>query len=264
MVLKKGSVGPQVVTLQQRLRELGLYSGKIDGDFGTATRKAVIAFQNSHNLKPDGEVGPDTLTALQLVLPTSAGGGVLSANSLGDLVGIPAGINPGLTRALQSTMIEVLGVPGSLTENCSPLTNAHIKALVVTQSVGPFSVTGLKPAVEGVARVFAKVQLEKPELHAHVRTPGMLCCRRVRRKPGQTPSKNFSNHSWGTAIDLQFGPRLDNVGDGLTQLGLLQLAPFFNDELFYWGAGFQSTAEDAMHFEASDELVRRWASDRLI
>ena len=110
-------------------------------------------------------------------------------------------------------------------------------------------------------RIALGVKLEKPDLHDHVRQAGMLCCRRVRRKPGETPSKNFSNHSWGTAIDLQFGPQLDEVGDGLTQLGLLQLAPFLDAEGFYWGAGFGGATEDAMHFEASDELVRPWAAD---
>jgi hypothetical protein len=35
-------------------------------------------------------------------------------------------------------------------------------------------------------------------------------------------------------------------------------------EGFSWGAGFSGDREDAMHFKASDELVRRWDRDGLL
>lgn len=35
-----------------------------DGEFGPATEKAVLAFQNLRKLDPDGEIGKDTWTAL--------------------------------------------------------------------------------------------------------------------------------------------------------------------------------------------------------
>jgi hypothetical protein len=80
---------------------------------------------------------------------------------------------------------------------------------------------------------------------------GMLCCRAVR---GSTT--NWSNHSWGSAIDLKIDGQLDAMGDGYTQLGLLMCSKFFNAQGWYWGAGF--SREDAMHFEASEELIRKW------
>ena len=59
--LKKGCKGDEVKTLQ---RLLGV---TVDGDFGPATERAVIAFQKTHSDicgKPDGVVGPKTWAAL--------------------------------------------------------------------------------------------------------------------------------------------------------------------------------------------------------
>jgi hypothetical protein len=46
------------------------------------------------------------------------------------------------------------------------------------------------------------------------------------------------------------------LGDGNVLLGTWALAEFFNDEMFYWGAGFHR--EDGMHFEASNQLIKKW------
>ncbi len=56
--------GPEVSRMQTRLRDLGLYAGPIDGDFGGGTLAAVKAFQKSQGLVPDGQVGPKTWAAL--------------------------------------------------------------------------------------------------------------------------------------------------------------------------------------------------------
>ena len=64
--LEFGCEGPEVVLLQDRLREKGFPPGASDGDFGDNTRSAVIAFQKSVGLKPDGIVGRNTRTALGL------------------------------------------------------------------------------------------------------------------------------------------------------------------------------------------------------
>lgn len=52
-VLKKGSSGADVKTLQRRLKQLGYYTGSVDGDFGDATEKALRAFQDRNNLLVD-------------------------------------------------------------------------------------------------------------------------------------------------------------------------------------------------------------------
>ncbi len=62
--LQLNSSGADVVQLQEKLKALGFNPGKIDGDFGTGTEAAVIAFQRSEGLLADGIVGLKTLRAL--------------------------------------------------------------------------------------------------------------------------------------------------------------------------------------------------------
>ncbi len=64
--LDEGAVSPQVKQLQQSLQQQGFYSGSVDGDFGPATKAAVIAFQKSKGIDTDGIVGEKTWTALNL------------------------------------------------------------------------------------------------------------------------------------------------------------------------------------------------------
>lgn len=65
-VLQKGSKGSAVVTLQQKLIAKGYSCGSAgaDGDFGSGTYNAVIAFQRANGLAVDGIVGPATWAAL--------------------------------------------------------------------------------------------------------------------------------------------------------------------------------------------------------
>ena len=62
--LRKGDQGPEVVTMQQALAELGYLTGAADGNFGTGTQTAVKAFQRDHGLDADGIAGKMTLEAL--------------------------------------------------------------------------------------------------------------------------------------------------------------------------------------------------------
>lgn len=64
-VLKRGSSGPDVLTLQSTLLQLGFDPRGCDGRFGPGCEAAVIAFQQSKNLSADGIVGPATMAALQ-------------------------------------------------------------------------------------------------------------------------------------------------------------------------------------------------------
>ncbi|HYF35647.1 MAG TPA: M15 family metallopeptidase, partial [Prosthecobacter sp.] len=152
-------------------------------------------------------------------------------------------------------MTTLFGRPGSLTRDCSEVTNSRLRSLIATRNVGPFRATGLVSLLDDLESIFQKVRQEKPEVYAAVKTQGMLCCRAIRRTDG-TLGTAFSNHSWGCAMDVQFGAEIDPRGDGRCQEGLLELYPYFHEKRWYWGAGYSGRLEDAMHFEASQELLQ--------
>jgi len=62
--ISAGADGPEVATIQQRLQVHGLAIGTIDGSYGSRTKSAVSAFQQSKRLKSDGIVDKETWTAL--------------------------------------------------------------------------------------------------------------------------------------------------------------------------------------------------------
>ena len=205
-------------------------------DAGTSSDSAVDAGASS-----DGAVAADASSSSSVVDYTVT-------------VPIPSGINNGLTNGTQATMLAALGNPGTPDPGCGPV-SAAMQPLMKTASVGPFRVTGLGPAVDALTRVFSAVQSAKPDLYAVLGTAGMLCVRYVR---GSTT--NFSNHAWGTAIDMTIGGVLTPRGSTTVTQGLVDLCPFMAAESFFWGAGFSPTP-DGMHFEASNELITQWKTN---
>lgn len=71
---KLGSRGEEVRKIQQKLKQLGYYTGSIDGIYGTGTQNAVKAFQRNCGITVDGIAGPKTLTYLGLGSSYSSGG----------------------------------------------------------------------------------------------------------------------------------------------------------------------------------------------
>lgn len=75
LVLRIGVKGDEVTRLQTRLKELGYYTGEVDGQYGQGTALAVNLFQAQQGLTADGLAGTATLTALygdavQTYIPT--------------------------------------------------------------------------------------------------------------------------------------------------------------------------------------------------
>ena len=83
--LQLGSRGSAVLSLQENLRRLGLYHSPVTGYFGTETQQALIAFQQSHGIRPDGIVGARTQENIRISLnqPSTPGiGGDALPNAL--------------------------------------------------------------------------------------------------------------------------------------------------------------------------------------
>ena len=62
--LRPGDKDEEVKLLQQRLKDLGYYTGNITGVYNDATTEAVKAFQKKSSLEEDGVLGPITRTVL--------------------------------------------------------------------------------------------------------------------------------------------------------------------------------------------------------
>ncbi|MDY4140633.1 MAG: peptidoglycan-binding protein [Eubacteriales bacterium] len=91
--LRKGYTGDDVLTVQTRLKELGYYTGILDGSYGTGTIAAVKDFQSKHGLTADGIAGPQTFTVLFSANAQSASSGSSSGTDSG-ASDAPAGNQP--------------------------------------------------------------------------------------------------------------------------------------------------------------------------
>ena len=70
-ILREGCAGDDVRALQLMLKARGYQCGNYgangdgaDGDFGASTKTKLISYQRVNGLEPDGEAGPDTMSAL--------------------------------------------------------------------------------------------------------------------------------------------------------------------------------------------------------
>lgn len=205
-------------------------------------------------------------TAPTVTAPGAAGDGVIGEDPAQDHGGgveamteemrlAKARFNKGITQPGNKVMLEILGQPReNYSTDCQPVTQPRLKALLEARQIGPINVTMVRPALDSVARILAKLQKTEPDIYAAVGTAGALCARLI---CGSNTS--ISNHSWGTAIDLKLEGKLDGFADGGTQFGLLLLAELFNEEGWFWGAAYNR--EDSMHFEVGVETLRKWQAE---
>ncbi len=63
---------PTTKQIQQALKNAGFYAGKVDGNAGPKTKKAIEAFQSQNGLKADGKVGPKTWKLLSTHLNSAS------------------------------------------------------------------------------------------------------------------------------------------------------------------------------------------------
>lgn len=79
---KLGSRGEEVRRVQKKLKQLGYYKGSVDGIYGSATQRAVRAFQKNCGITADGIAGPKTLKFLGLGSSSSSSSGKYSQSDI--------------------------------------------------------------------------------------------------------------------------------------------------------------------------------------
>ncbi len=68
---RTGDGGPEIAAMQERLLALGFWVPAADGDYGSLTQQAVMAFQKHAGLSRDGLAGPATMAALETAAPVT-------------------------------------------------------------------------------------------------------------------------------------------------------------------------------------------------
>ncbi|TMW73394.1 peptidoglycan-binding protein [Alteribacter natronophilus] len=80
-VLRQGDRGDAVLALQEDLKQLGYYNGKLDGVFGPVTHRSITDFQREQGILTDGLAGPQTYGKIHGRLQGAQETAVASASS---------------------------------------------------------------------------------------------------------------------------------------------------------------------------------------
>jgi peptidoglycan L-alanyl-D-glutamate endopeptidase CwlK len=128
--LQQGDSGDAVKTLQQALMEHGFNPGAIDSTYGQGTVAAVMAFQKSEGLLPDGIAGPRTLSAL----------GIVDSNQL------PSAI-PAVSVEIVSQMFPVTPI-GNINTNLPPVLSALVANRVSDKPMVLMALSTVRAEVE--------------------------------------------------------------------------------------------------------------------
>ncbi|CAN7482391.1 peptidoglycan-binding protein [Caballeronia sp. LjRoot34] len=129
-MLQQGDSGSDVKTLQQALTGHGFSPGAVDGTYGQGTVAAVIAFQKSEGLLPDGVAGPRTLSAL----------GIADSDEL------PSAI-PAVSVEVVSQMFPVTPI-GNIKANLPPMLSALIENRVSDKPMVLMALSTVRAEVE--------------------------------------------------------------------------------------------------------------------
>ncbi len=146
-------------------------------------------------------------------------------------------VNQGLTCPSPAQMTAALGDP-----------HGPILKKIKTDYAGPLHVTGLDVAIESLKVIMGKVSREQPTLYRVIGTDGMHVIRNIRGR------NCYSNHSWGTAIDIAIDRLTVPLGSTESCKGLDVLYTYFHNEGWYWGGGYHGR-KDCMHFEFSLQKI---------
>lgn len=138
--LKRGSKGNKVKELQTKLNKVG-NNLVVDGSFGSATEKAVKAFQKKYGLTVDGIAGPNTIKKLDEVI---------ASNKAVATVTLKKGSKGENVKTLQRNLNEVMNTDIKVDGDFGTITETTVKAfqkkygLVVDGCYGPKSATKMR------------------------------------------------------------------------------------------------------------------------
>lgn len=130
-LLKKGDSGESVRALQNSLIVLGYLTGEADGQYGSATKAAVMAFQAASGLKTDGQAGEKTQSAINSAVAAITSAGTLKKGDRGDAV-----------RALQQKLSSLGYLSGSADGIFGDSTKNAVMAFQAAQSLSADGIAG--------------------------------------------------------------------------------------------------------------------------
>ena len=140
--LRRGYTGDDVITVQQRLKELGYYTGSIDGVYGSGSIAAATAFQKNNGLKVDGLTGQSTYAALFSSSAVAAGSSGSSSSS-GAYVKLKSGDKGTEVKKLQQALKD-LGYNVSADGTYGPITVAAVTAFQKLNGLDDDGIAGAK------------------------------------------------------------------------------------------------------------------------
>ena len=200
--LSAGAQGQMVAELQTRLQELGYYTGKIDGDYGSGTKAAVQAFQQMNGLDADGVAGQKTLAVLfsDSAVPkpgpvdTLAGSVPLLVNKWNPL---PAGFEPADLVTVKDLAGNVMTYERDSIQAVREATEALIRMLKAAQADGisPWKLREAYRTVADQQRIFNN-RVKSYEDAGNTHSQALAITRREVADPGS------SEHQLGVAIDI--------------------------------------------------------------
>lgn len=246
-LLRRGSKGAEVVSWQQFLRGMG-YRLLADGDFGPRTYAATMRFQARHGLKADGIVGGRTMgKALNLgcsIVEVPGDDWPPKPNDIRPLRG-------NSERARRYGRFQYTPSPTrSSPENIRILNNwvrrniVWIRIPQILRLFGRSKVAVHIDVVEDLTRLWDAWDRYTDLNRLALSFNGSFVPRFVRGS-----DKTLSNHSWGTAFDIN--ARYNRIGTIPALKGekgsVRELVGVANELGWYWGGHFKR--RDGMHFE---------------
>ncbi|QGT99927.1 hypothetical protein SYNTR_1334 [Candidatus Syntrophocurvum alkaliphilum] len=258
--LSIGSRGEAVSALQDDLTRQGFNTYGVDGIFGQNTHNAVENFQRAKGIQADGIVGPQTKLALQEEVAKSNAyrasltynantnnntNTTVSRGSRTDIHRYPhlSKVNGEFGqfryRSLQGGRIEI--DPVWVQENIVTITLPGLNRQVqVHKNAAPNFIHAFTLIKKGTANINGR---EVPLLSLIETMDGTWVPRHVM----WNPSRGLSNHSWGTAIDINAAGNLRYVcpTNEPNHPNLILWEKAFKPAGFSWGNRFN----DAMHYE---------------